>query len=231
MDRVTGSIAYRERMALSPAAIVQVKLLDVSLADAPAKQIGSQEITNPGQVPIEFVVPYDRAQIDDRHSYSIRAEIYDRGRLLFTTDTLVSVLTRGAGAEAQLNLVRVSGKARETPDSPLTETRWKLLSVDGEPVPPGAGGREVHLVLGAEDAQAKGFSGCNQFHGRYELEGDVLKFGPLAGTMMACPDGMDLESAFLKSLASSDRYELEGQELRVYSQHRMLLRFTAVHPD
>jgi uncharacterized lipoprotein YbaY len=53
---VSGTVTYRERMALTPDAFVTVQIQDVSLADAPASTIGEQVIRNPGQVPIPFEV-------------------------------------------------------------------------------------------------------------------------------------------------------------------------------
>ncbi|GAB7021679.1 YbaY family lipoprotein [Salidesulfovibrio brasiliensis] len=82
-----GSIFYRERIALSPQAVVTVLVQDVSRADAAAVTIGKQVIRNPGQVPIRFAVEYDPADIRPGHTYAVRAEIRDRGRLIFTTDT------------------------------------------------------------------------------------------------------------------------------------------------
>ena len=48
---VTGTVTYRERIALSPQAVVEVKLLDISQADAPAITIGEQIIEKPGASP------------------------------------------------------------------------------------------------------------------------------------------------------------------------------------
>ena len=42
--QVTGSVTYRERIALPPTAVVQVRLVDVSRADAPAVLIAEQVI-------------------------------------------------------------------------------------------------------------------------------------------------------------------------------------------
>ena len=46
-SKVTGSVTYRERIALPPSAVVTVKLLDVSRADAPAELIAEQVIATP----------------------------------------------------------------------------------------------------------------------------------------------------------------------------------------
>ncbi|WP_422059191.1 YbaY family lipoprotein [Sphingopyxis sp.] len=90
---VTGSIAYRERIALPPTAQIEVRLDDVSLADAPARNMATQSFAAEGkQVPFAFSLTVDRADIDPRHSYAVAARITDAdGTLLFITDTRNSV--------------------------------------------------------------------------------------------------------------------------------------------
>lgn len=107
MSKVTGTLYYRERMMLSPEAVAKVSLQDVSIADAPAKTIAEVELAGPGQVPIPFEIEYDPEAIDERMSYSLRAQIHDRGRMIFTSDTHTPVLTRGAGSTAEIMLVAV----------------------------------------------------------------------------------------------------------------------------
>ena len=47
MKTITGTVAYRERIALPPNAVVSVALEDVSLADAPAKAVSYTHLTLP----------------------------------------------------------------------------------------------------------------------------------------------------------------------------------------
>jgi putative lipoprotein len=108
---VSGKIAYRERIALPPSAQIEVRLDDVSLADAPARNIAQQAFGADGQqVPIAFLLRFDRSQIDPRHSYAVSARITgDDGKLMFITDTRNSVTFDG-GSEIDvgtLNLVMV----------------------------------------------------------------------------------------------------------------------------
>ena len=97
---VTGSITYRERMALPPTAQVEVTLADVSLMDAPSKTIAQQSFTADGrQVPFAFTLTVDQRQLDPRHSYAVSARITDAsGRLMFITDTRNSVTFDGRRA-------------------------------------------------------------------------------------------------------------------------------------
>lgn len=97
---VTGSITYRERMALPPTAQVEITLADVSLMDAPSKTIAQQSFTADGrQVPFAFTLTVDQRQLDPRHSYAVSARITDAsGRLMFITDTRNSVAFDGRRA-------------------------------------------------------------------------------------------------------------------------------------
>ena len=96
-SKVTGSIAYRERIALPPSAVVNVKLVDVSLADAPAVLIAEQDIATAGrQVPFEFALEYDASRIRPSHTYAVQVRIEDGGRLLFISDTVNRAITRDA---------------------------------------------------------------------------------------------------------------------------------------
>jgi putative lipoprotein len=108
LSQVTGTLMYRERMALPPDAVAEVWLLDTSIADVPAVEIAYQRIEGPGNPPIPFVLEYDAQQIKEGMQYSVRATIRHAGQLLFTSDTHYPVLTRGAGNTADLLLIRVN---------------------------------------------------------------------------------------------------------------------------
>ncbi|MDP6823035.1 MAG: YbaY family lipoprotein [Dehalococcoidia bacterium] len=108
MAHVTGTIAYLQRIALTPEASVVVKLLDVSRADAPSITLSEQVIDNPGQVPVEFDLPFDQAEIDSRFTYVVRAEIFEAGELVFTTTMSYPVITRESPTEVDLILEKVS---------------------------------------------------------------------------------------------------------------------------
>ncbi|MDE2824122.1 MAG: YbaY family lipoprotein [Chloroflexota bacterium] len=105
---VSGTVTYRERIALSPGAQLVVSLRDVSLQDAAAPLIARQTIDNPGQVPIKFKVEYNRDDIDSRNTYGISARIIESdGRLAFTNDTAYDVITRGNPSKVDMLLVIV----------------------------------------------------------------------------------------------------------------------------
>jgi putative lipoprotein len=94
---VTGTVTYRERIALPPTAVVTVRLADVSLADAPSVLVAEQVIRTEGQqVPFEFALHYDASRILPSHTYAVQVRIEDGGKLLFISDTMNPVITRSA---------------------------------------------------------------------------------------------------------------------------------------
>ncbi len=326
---INGSVTYRERLALTDQAELEVVLEDVSLQDVAAPVLAEQKISSPGQVPIRFELEYRLADIDERRSYAVWARIHDRGRLQFTSDTQTPVLTRGAGREAHLVLVPVKAAANPAPaadpaatatelegmfsymadaarfwdcrtgrDYPvsmegayieleraylnsgitagekihvqlrgrylerpamegnhnevnlivdkieeidlkkscaptehaaLRNTYWKLRDIGGREVTTPEGMQEAHLILAGDDFKARGHAGCNRFFGSFETSGDKLTFSALGSTMMACPDGMDTEQAFLQALGETTRYAIGGQFLTLYAGETPLARLEAVY--
>ena len=105
---VTGTVTYRERLALTEGATLIVALQDVSYADAPAMLIARQTISSPGQVPISFRVEYNRDDIDPRNTYAISAKVVESdGRLAFTNDMAYDVITHGNPDKVDMLLVLV----------------------------------------------------------------------------------------------------------------------------
>jgi putative lipoprotein len=106
--KVTGFVSYENNDDLSPTAVLTVKLVDVSRADAPADVIAQQVIqTNGLQVPIAYEVDYDPAKIDPSHRYAIQARIDDQGSVQYTSDRVYPVLTQGAKNTVSIQLTQV----------------------------------------------------------------------------------------------------------------------------
>ena len=131
VETVTGTITYRERIALTPNAVVEVKLVDVSRADALAITIGEQIIENPGQVPVTFEIEYNPADIDDRLTYAIQARITENGELAFINDTRYSVITGGSPTHIDMVLVKVGDTPAEPSTPPevggMALSKWLLV--------------------------------------------------------------------------------------------------------
>ena len=58
----------------------------------------------------------------------------------------------------------------------------------------------IHLNFDAVANRVSGFVGCNNFSGKYTVNGNNIKFGPFMSTKMACKGFMDLEQSLLNTL-------------------------------
>ena len=114
---VTGKIRYFERIAAPPDARLEVVLQDISRQDVAAERLGEVIVQNAGQPPYAFRIQYDPAQIDPRHTHSVADRLYDGDKLLFVTDQVHQVITRGFPSTATLRLRRVGS----APPHPLGE--------------------------------------------------------------------------------------------------------------
>ena len=101
---VSGTVTYRERIALPPDAVLEVALVDVSRADAPAKVLGRQAIESPGQVPISFVIEYDPADIQANHTYAVQARIREGDDLRWVSTEAYLVITDDRPAQVDMVL-------------------------------------------------------------------------------------------------------------------------------
>ena len=96
--------------------------------------------------------------------------------------------------------------------------------IDGVDVPEDADPPTLLL----EDGNASGFGGCNTFTGGYELDGDSISIGPLAGTLMACElQKMAVEGVYLPALEAADAWSIDGDELVLSSGGEETLRFSS----
>lgn len=106
-DAVTGTVTYRERLALPPKARLRVQLLDIDAPDVPDYIVAESVREIEGQVPLEFAVAYDPEALNPDVQYGIGAEIEVEEQIWFETPEPVPVLTKGHPARVDLVLRRV----------------------------------------------------------------------------------------------------------------------------
>jgi len=211
---VTGTATFRERLALPPDAVFEATLADVSRADASAEVLGSVRRVSPGNPPFRFAIEYDPSRIEPSHRYAVRAQIVVDGRPMFVTDTQHAVLTGGHPDAVDIVLKRAASTPQST--AVLENTYWKLVRLGATQVTVAENQREPHFVLQPETRRVAGSGGCNRLAGSYTLAGDKLTFSQMAGTMMACPDGMDVEREFHKALSQVASWRIEGEALELF---------------
>jgi len=95
----------------------------------------------------------------------------------------------------------------------LTGTQWTLEEIGGKPVIEHSKASLAFLEAG----RVSGNGSCNRFMGPAEVNGDKIKLGPPAGTKMMCdPGASNQETAYLKALESTERFEVKDGKLLIY---------------
>lgn len=112
-----------------------------------------------------------------------------------------------------------------SPTSSPVGIEWRLVSLGGNPVGPGANGQAATLTLGGESGRAGGYAGCNNFTGIYTLSGSSLTFGPLAMTRMACANGEQLERLYSMALEQTTEWTMSSKGLELRKGSTVLARF------
>ncbi len=150
-------------------------------------------------------------------------------RLYVTFEGLITDRPRmeGSGVERSVVVTRfINTRPNEKcelaqADASLTNTYWRITSLDGKAVSPTTGRREPYLLLkrGDKGQTYAATIGCNQFVGSYTLAGDRIIFTAGATSLMACPPPLDaLEKRLDDMLARTRRWQIKGNTLEFMDQ-------------
>ena len=116
--------------------------------------------------------------------------------------------------------------------SALQGPRWRLVELEGQPALAGGGAREPHLIFARDSVdRVGGATGCNSMGGRYEADGERIRFSDLFSTKMACVEEErmrlqmgETESA-LGALERADRYAISGDTLTLSEGATVVAKF------
>lgn len=212
---VTGSARLEGPIALPPNAVLDVTVADVSRADARAIPLAHFAGPAGGPQPLRFSLPVEKRLVQERGSYSVRAEILVDDKTLYVTDSAYLVLGHSGTSHADVLLRPVDTRAQ--PASPRIENvRWVLVSLDGQPLPAQDPAKMPYFVLHTDGQRVTGSGGCNELVGQYSLNGQALQMlrGPRR-ELQTCATDMERERAFLFALATTEQWAMQGTQLRL----------------
>ncbi|HEY4202999.1 MAG TPA: YbaY family lipoprotein [Devosiaceae bacterium] len=232
---ISGQVTYRERLALPPDAVLSVRLLDVSLADARAIVHAEARLPGPGQVPLNFSLNFDDKVIVPNHNYALQARIMTGGKLLFLNTTHYPV--KPLAPEKPISIVvDLVGQVNTAPTTPPVATApepkspppappaqqqaipvaalfgitWHVERISNAAVLPDS---RTTMEL-AEDGRTGGKGGCNNYFAQAEYNGTTITFGAPAATRMACSGPvMAQETQFFNTLAFIRSFTLSDNTL------------------
>lgn len=139
-ESVSGTINYRERLALPSDAVLVVRLLDATRGDMAAYTVAEQRMVA-SPIPARFDVRYRYGDINPSGTYYLQAQIEQGGRVLFINDQNYSVITRNSpNRNVLVNLVPTAGttlvpSAGLVAPAQTTTTTTVIQTTPGAPAP------------------------------------------------------------------------------------------------
>jgi putative lipoprotein len=106
---MTGTVMYRERIALPPTAVLTIRLLDITRTDAPAAVLAERSISNPGNPPMKFELAYPYGGITAKRHYVIEARIEVEGRMRFLSNETHEVTPQNASQPHEIWVEQTGG--------------------------------------------------------------------------------------------------------------------------
>ncbi|GAB3103261.1 lipo-like protein [Aestuariicella hydrocarbonica] len=111
MRVISGTVWYRERIALPPGAEVKVYLEDQSKMDAPAQRITEYTHIVDGSGPYKYRLVYNPRAIQEKMRYGLRARIEYDGKLIFTSTEHIDPFASEPGTEIEIMVSKVGRSA------------------------------------------------------------------------------------------------------------------------
>jgi heat shock protein HslJ len=95
---------------------------------------------------------------------------------------------------------------------------WKLVSYGSKSNPTPAVPDIDTNVTFSSDGKINGSVGCNSFSGDYKVSGDKITFGPIASTLMGCPDPIGQQESVVFSVFTNEAtFKIDGSTLTITS--------------
>lgn len=210
VERITGQLAYRERIALPPGAQMELVVTDITNGEDKELIITRTQMAIADRsVPVPFTIDASKQNLPDGPLYGLRAFIKDaNGTVLFRTSApFLLNLQNEAVNVGTLMLLQTTPDDRGILDiEGLQDGEWRVTQFNFDVAPAATA---PTMTFGA-DGRMFGSSGCNRFNTQYTLNGTAISLGPVAATKMMCDPGlMEQERRLFEVLGSLNSVSLD----------------------
>ena len=88
---------------------------------------------------------------------------------------------------------------------------------------PSNGSRTAPSLQLSSEGRVAGSDGCNRLIGSYTLDGDRIRFLPLAASRMSCSAMNGRDADFQRAVMETAQWRISGLELQLLAEDRRLL--------
>ena len=217
VERITGTLSYRERIALPPGAQMEIVVSDITLGRN-KELILSRTMNTIGQAsaPIPFSIDVSKLNLRDGPLYGLRAFIREPdGTILFRTSEPFLLDLRSETVDIgdiRVSMTSLGDPGVGIPD--LQDGEWRVTQIGGDVVAQ----ISAPTMTFTADGRLYGSTSCNRFSSSYGLDGNSLEVGNVAATKRACEAGlMQQERRFVDALSLIENASLEAGGFLVLS--------------
>lgn len=125
-----------------------------------------------------------------------------------------------------LGACTAQNKTMTTEKDIIQDTYWMLYSMEGEDLQGPIDTRTAYIRFEEGKDDVKGYTGCNNFFGKYALSGDSVRLSKLGATKMMCPT-IEQENQLMGILERVDSYSISDYLLTLYSGGTAVATFRA----
>ena len=100
---------------------------------------------------------------------------------------------------------------------------WQIISVNGTAIVKKDAGKEMpYLDFNTVNGMMTGTTGCNRLNGKATISNSSINFGPIATTMMLCPNAQ-YERPILQTLIGNLSYTYEHEIISISKEGRVVM--------
>ncbi len=113
------------------------------------------------------------------------------------------------------------------PDSLLVNRQWYLKAIEDTNAVPGS----EPTAYFASDGALSGYTGCNNYGGRFTASEDQITITGLSSTGASCPEPqLTQETTFLQGLSQAQRFVVSDTKMQLYTTNNEVLFFQSTPP-
>lgn len=109
---------------------------------------------------------------------------------------------------------------KSTTETQLSQGQWQIKQMNNTSLK-SASSKLPMIKFNIEENSIHGFTGCNNYFGKYEIIDDrTIRFSNIGATKMFCTETMEIENDFLEIINNTQYYEISEKQLLLFDKNK-----------